>query len=108
MLIFMLVILEKNVPTLEIAFRELTSCIEYKTALVHQDVGQHAIVMPKTRHFDAYCEPRVVPVADVGTKLLLRDPPKREEDWHAGIWNELRKNRHNEKEKESHEKETNA
>jgi len=36
--------------------------------------------MPKTRHFDAYCEPRVVPVADVGTKLLLRDPPKREED----------------------------
>jgi len=81
MLIFMLVILEKNVPTMELAFRELTSCLEYKTALVHQDVGQHAIVMPKTRHFDAYCEPRVVPVADVGTKLLLRDPPpKKEED----------------------------
>jgi len=80
MLIFMLVILEKNVPTLEIAFRELTSCLEYKTALVHQDVGQNAIVMPKTRHFDAYCEPRVVPVSDVGTKLLLRDPPKTEED----------------------------
>ncbi len=75
MLIFMLVILEKNAPTLEIAFRELSSCIEYKTALVHQDVSKHAIVMPRTRHFDAYCEPRLVPVSDVGTKLLLRDPP---------------------------------
>ena len=81
MLIFMLVILEKNVPTMELAFRELTSCLEYKVALVHQDIGQHAIVMPKNRHFDAYCEPRVVPVADVGTKLLLRDPPpKKAED----------------------------
>ena len=75
MLIFMLVILEKNVPTLEIAFREVSSCIEYKTALVHQDVSKHAIVMPRNKHFDAYCEPRLVPVSDKGTKLLLRDPP---------------------------------
>ena len=80
MLIFVLVILEKNTPTLELSFRELTSCLEYKIALVHQNLGKHAFVMPKTRHFDAYCEPRLVPVADVGTKLLLRDPPKTKED----------------------------
>ena len=77
MLIFVLLILEQGEPRLELAFRELTSCLEYKTALVHQNVSKHAIVMPKTRHFDAYCEPRLVPVSDVGTKLLLRDPPKK-------------------------------
>lgn len=80
MLIFVLIILEQGEPRLELAFRELTSCLEYKTALVHQDVSKHAIVMPKTRHFDAFCEPRLVPVSDVGTKLLLRDPTKTKEN----------------------------
>jgi hypothetical protein len=40
-----------------------------------------------------------VPVSEVGTKLLLRDPPKTEEDWYARLWNELWKNWRYEKEK---------
>lgn len=79
MLIFILVILERDAPPLEIAFAELTSCLEYRTALVHQDVSKHAIVMPKTNKFQAHCEARLVARSEVGNKIRLYDPPKTSE-----------------------------
>jgi hypothetical protein len=79
MLIFVLLILEKGEPPLEIAFAELTSCLEYRTALVHQDVSKHAIVMPKTNKFEAHCKARLVARSDVGNKIRLYDPPKTSE-----------------------------
>ena len=82
-MIFVLVLLTAgNKPSgLELYFQELTSCLEYKDALIHQSVHKHNFTREKTRYFKAYCEVRVIPANEAGSKYLFRDPMiKKEED----------------------------
>ena len=82
-MIFVLVLLSPtNIPTgLELYFQELTSCLEYKDALIHQSVHKQNFVREKTRYFKAYCEVRVIPANEAGSKYLFRDSMiKKDED----------------------------
>ena len=82
-MIFVLVLLSSgNRPTgLELYFQELTSCLEYRDALVYQSVHKHNFTRGETRYFKAYCEVRVIPANEAGSKYLFRDPMiKKEED----------------------------
>tara|TARA_R100000152_G_C6738257_1_gene162222 strand:- start:444 stop:704 length:261 start_codon:yes stop_codon:yes gene_type:complete len=82
LMIFVLVLLTPGgQPTgLELYFQELTSCLEYRDALVHQSVHQHNWMRKKTTKFDGYCEVRVIPAGEAGTKYVFRDPARKKQD----------------------------
>ena len=83
LMIFILVMLDAggNKTGVELAFQELTSCLEYRDALVYQSVHKHNFTRGETRYFKAYCEVRVIPANEAGSKYLFRDPMiKKEED----------------------------
>ena len=84
LMIFMLILLDpKGQPTgVELAFQELTSCIEYRDALVMQSTHMHNMVLGRrTNKFDAYCEVRLIPQADAGKgNYIFRDPSMRRDD----------------------------
>ncbi len=84
-MIFMLIMLDAagRKTGVELAFQELTSCLEYRDALVMQSTHIHNYVVGrKTSKFDAYCEVRIIPSTDAGKgKYIFRDPIiKREDD----------------------------
>jgi hypothetical protein len=77
-MIFVLIILEKGQPTgEEFFFRELTSCLEYSDALNNQSIS--LVTGGRNRFFESYCRIREIQTADAGTKILFRDPAKKEE-----------------------------
>ena len=79
MMIFVLIILERGQPTgQEFFFQELTSCLEYSNALNAQSVGRINQLLTNNRYFTTYCAVREIPTADAGTKILFRDPKKRD------------------------------
>jgi hypothetical protein len=85
LMIFMLIMLDAagRKTGVELAFQELTSCLEYRDALVMQSTHIHNYVVGrKTSKFDAYCEVRIIPSTDAGKgKYIFRDPIiKREDD----------------------------
>ena len=83
LMIFVLVLLSPTgVPTgVELYFQELTSCLEYRDALVHQSVHQHNWTRSKTKKFDGYCEVRLIPQAEAGKgKYIFRDPARKKDD----------------------------
>ena len=82
LMIFVLVLLTPGGrPTgLELYFQELTSCLEYRDALVHQSVHQHNWMRSKTNKFDGYCEVRVIPASEAGTKYVFRDPARKKQE----------------------------
>ena len=85
LMIFILVMLDSagNKTGVELAFQELTSCLEYRDALVMQSTHIHNYVVGrKTSKFDAYCEVRLIPQSEAGKgKYIFRDPViKREDD----------------------------
>ncbi len=82
---FMLIMLDAggNKTGVELAFQELTSCLEYRDALVMQSTHIHNYVVGrKTNKFDAYCEVRLIPQSEAGKgQYIFRDPViKREDD----------------------------
>lgn len=80
MMIFVLLILERGQPTgEEFYFRELTSCLEYSAALNSQSVADHNSMLGNNNYFKTYCRVRQINVSDAGSKILFRDPPKKEE-----------------------------
>ena len=40
----------------ELSYQELTSCLEYRDALVMQSTHIHNLVIGRSNKFDAYCE----------------------------------------------------
>lgn len=80
MMIFVLIILKQGEPNLELYFTELTSCLEYRDALIHQSVGVHNWVHSKTKHFDGYCEVREILTSEAGVKYIFRDPKVKKDD----------------------------
>ena len=83
LMIFVLVLLTPGgVPTgVELYFQELTSCLEYRDALVHQSVHQHNWMRKKTNKFDGFCEVRLIPQAEAGKgKYIFRDPKRTKKD----------------------------
>ena len=78
MMIFVLIILEKGVPTgEEFYFRELTSCLEFSDALNNQSVK--FADGGRNRFFESYCRVREIPTVDAGSKIQFRDPKRTEE-----------------------------
>ena len=83
LMIFVLVLLTPGgVPTgTELYFQELTSCLEYRDALVHQSVHTHNWLRSKTNKFDGFCEVRLIPSSEAGKgKYIFRDPVRKKED----------------------------
>lgn len=81
MMIFVLIVLERNQPTgEEFYFRELTSCVEYSNALNSQQVGRQNFIFGNNPYFKTYCRVREIPAADAGRKIVFRDPIVRDED----------------------------
>ena len=85
LMIFMLIMLDDggNKTGVELAFQELTSCLEYRDALVMQSTHIHNYVVGrKTNKFDEYSDERLIPQSDAGKgKYIFRDPIiKREDD----------------------------
>tara|TARA_Y100000114_G_scaffold129828_1_gene127406 strand:+ start:57 stop:323 length:267 start_codon:yes stop_codon:yes gene_type:complete len=84
LMIFVLVLLGPGGrPTgTELYFVELTSCIEYRDALVYQSTHIHNYVVGrKTSKFDAYCEVRLIPQSEAGKgKYIFRDPTMKKKD----------------------------
>lgn len=83
-MIFILVMLDAagNKTGVELAFQELTSCLEYRDALVMQSTHIHNLVLGrKSNKFDAYCEVRLIPQSEAGKgKYIFRDPTMKRED----------------------------
>ena len=78
MMIFVLIILERGQVTgEEFYFRELTSCLEYSHALNNQSIS--LVTGGRNRFFESYCRIREIQTTDAGTKILFRDPAKKEE-----------------------------
>jgi len=78
MMIFVLIILERGQVTgEEFYFRELTSCLEYSDALNNQSIS--LVTGGRNRFFESYCRIREIQTTDAGTKILFRDPAKKEE-----------------------------
>ena len=83
LMIFVLVLLTPGGrPTgTELYFQELTSCLEYRDALVHQSVHTHNWLRGKTNKFDGFCEVRLIPSAEAGKgKYIFRDPVRKKAD----------------------------
>ena len=84
LMIFILVMLDAggNKTGVELAFQELTSCLEYRDALVMQSTHIHNLVIGrKSNKFDAYCEVRLIPSTEAGKgNYIFRDPIIRKED----------------------------
>ena len=83
LMIFMLIMLDAggNKTGVELAFQELTSCLEYRDALVHQSVHTHNWMRKKTNKFDGFCEVRIIPSAEAGKgKYIFRDPKRTKKD----------------------------
>ena len=83
LMIFILVMLDAggNKTGVELAFQELTSCLEYRDALVHQSVHTHNWLRSKTNKFDGFCEVRLIPSAEAGKgKYIFRDPVRKKAD----------------------------
>ena len=84
LMIFMLIMLDAggNKTGVELAFQELTSCLEYRDALVMQSTHIHNYeVGRKTSKFDAYCEVRLIPQSEAGKgKYIFRDPTMKKND----------------------------
>jgi hypothetical protein len=79
MMVFVLIILERGQPTgEEFYFRELTSCLEYSDALNNQSI-RSLVTGGRNRFFESYCRIREIQTTDAGTKILFRDPAKKEE-----------------------------
>ena len=77
-MVLVLIILEKGQPTgEEFFFRELTSCLEYSDALNNQSIS--LVTGGRNRFFESYCRIREIQTTDAGTKILFRDPAKKEE-----------------------------
>ena len=81
-MIFMLIMLDAggNKTGVELAFQELTSCLEYSNALNAQSVGSINQLLSNNRYFSTYCAVREIPTADAGNKILFRDPKKSESE----------------------------
>ena len=83
-MIFMLIMLDAggNKTGVELAFQELTSCLEYRDALVMQSTHIHNYVVGrKTSKFDAYCEVRLIPQSEAGKgKYIFRAPTMKKND----------------------------
>jgi len=78
MMVFVLIILERGQVTgEEFYFRELTSCLEYSDALNNQSIS--LVTGGRNRFFESYCRIREIQTTDAGTKILFRDPAKKEE-----------------------------
>ena len=84
LMIFMLIMLDAggNKTGVELAFQELTSCFEYRDALVMQSTHIHNYVVGrKTSKFDAYCEVRLIPQSEAGKgNYIFRDPTIKKND----------------------------
>ena len=84
LMVFMLIMLDSggNKTGVELAFRELTSCLEYRDALVMQSTHIHNLVLGrKSNKFDAYCEVILIPSTEAGKgNYIFRDPIIRKED----------------------------
>ena len=84
LMLFMLIMLDAggNKTGVELAFQELTSCLEYRDALVMQSTHIHNYVVGrKTSKFDAYCEVRLIPQSESGkVKYIFRDPTMKKND----------------------------
>ena len=84
MMVFMLIMLDAagNRTGLELAFRELTSCLDYRDALVTQSVHPHNFVVGKgTNKFDAFCEVRLIQSSEAGKGIyIFRDPVIKKDD----------------------------
>ena len=84
LMIFMLIMLDAggNKTGVELAFQELTSCLEYRDALVMQSTHIHNYVVGrKTSKFDAYCEVRLIPQSEAGKgNYIFRDPTIKKND----------------------------
>ena len=84
LMIFMLIMLDAggNKTGVELAFQELTSCLEYRDALVMQSTHIHNYVVGrKTSKFDAYCEVRLIPQSEAGKgNYIFRDPTMKKND----------------------------
>ncbi len=77
-MVFVLIILERGQVTgEEFYFRELTSCLEYSDALNNQSIS--LVTGGRNRFFESYCRIREIQTTDAGTKILFRDPAKKEE-----------------------------
>ena len=84
LMVFMLIMIDSggSKTGIELAFRELTSCLEYRDALVMQSTHIHNLVLGrKSNKFDAYCEVRLIPSTEAGKgNYIFRDPIIRKED----------------------------
>ena len=81
MMIFVLIILERGQPTgEELYFRELTSCLEYSNALNAQSVSKINELLSNNSYFKTYCRVREIPTSEAGTKILFRDPARKDDD----------------------------
>jgi len=83
LMIFVLVLLTPGgKPTgTELYFQELTSCLEYRDALVHQSVHTHNWMRQKTNKFDGFCEVRLISQSEAGKgKYIFRDPVRKKDD----------------------------
>jgi hypothetical protein len=81
MMIFVLIVLERGQPTgEELYFRELTSCLEYSKALNAQSVGAINELLSNNSYFKTYCRVREIPTSEAGTKILFRDPVRKDDD----------------------------
>jgi len=84
LMIFMLIMLDSggNKTGVELAFQELTSCLEYRDALVRQSTHIHNhVIGRKTSKFDAYCEVRLIPQSEAGKgNYIFRDPKIKKKD----------------------------
>ena len=84
LMVFMLIMLDAtgNRTGLELAFRELTSCLDYRDALVSQSVHQHNFIVGKgTNKFDAFCEVRLIESSEAGKgNYIFRDPVIKKDD----------------------------
>ena len=80
LMIFILVMLDAggNKTGVELAFQELTSCLEYSNALNAQSVGKINELLSNNRFFSTYCAVREIPQSDAGNKIFFRDPKKPE------------------------------
>ena len=84
LMIFILVMLDAagNKTGVELAFQELSSCLEYRDALVMQSTHIHNYVIGRgTNKFDAYCEERLIQATEAGKgKYIFRDPTIKKKD----------------------------
>ena len=81
MMIFVLIVLERNQPTgEEFYFRELTSCVEYSNALNTQSVAENNFIFAQNPYFKTYCRIREIPSSDAGTTIIFRDPATRKKE----------------------------